>query len=231
MDEPLSNLDLKLRERTRTELKKLHETVPVTTVYVTHDEAEALVLSDRVGIMSAGDLVQVGTPQEVYDRPSSVFVAKFVGTPSINLIEVAADIVDGTLELRLASSGTRLQGARLPAEADVAARLDQMGSRLVLGVRPEAIALNHTPQADATPAVVEVVEPMGSVNHIVLRLVDAESATYDGDPLTAVLTSTESLATGSTTWLSLRPERLVLFDSETGKSLVDLSPQHRWQVA
>jgi ABC-type sugar transport system ATPase subunit len=231
MDEPLSNLDLKLRERTRTELKKLHETVPVTTVYVTHDEAEALVLSDRVGIMSAGDLVQVGTPQEVYDRPSSVFVAKFVGTPSINLIEVAADIVDGTLELRLASSGTRLQGARLPAEADVAARLDQMGPPLVLGVRPEAIALNHTPQADATPAVVEVVEPMGSVNHIVLRLVDAESATYDGDPLTAVLTSTESLATGSTTWLSLRPERLVLFDSETGKSLVDLSPQHRWQVA
>ena len=89
MDEPLSNLDLKLRERTRTELKKLHETLPVTTVYVTHDQAEALVLSDRIGIMNGGDLVQVGTPQEIYDRPSTVFVAKFVGTPSINLLSVS----------------------------------------------------------------------------------------------------------------------------------------------
>jgi ABC-type sugar transport system ATPase subunit len=83
MDEPLSNLDLKLRERTRTELKKLHETLLVTTVYVTHDQAEALVLSDRIGIMNGGDLVQVGSPQASYDRPSTVFVAKFVGTPSI----------------------------------------------------------------------------------------------------------------------------------------------------
>ena len=69
MDEPLSNLDLKLRERTRTELKKLHETLRVTTIYVTHDQAEALVLSNRIGIMNAGDLIQVGTPQEIYDRP------------------------------------------------------------------------------------------------------------------------------------------------------------------
>ncbi len=70
MDEPLSNLDLKLRERTRTELKKLHETLRVTTIYVTHDQAEALVLSNRIGIMNAGDLIQVGTPQEIYDRPN-----------------------------------------------------------------------------------------------------------------------------------------------------------------
>ena len=90
MDEPLSNLDLKLRERTRTELKKLHETLPVTTVYVTHDQAEALVLSDRIGIMNGGDLVQVGSPQAIYDRPSTVFVAKFVGTPSINLLSVSS---------------------------------------------------------------------------------------------------------------------------------------------
>src|SRR6202012_517729 len=90
MDEPLSNLDLKLRERTRTELKKLHERLRVTTVYVTHDQAEALVLSDRVGIMNAGDLLQVGTPQEIYDRPADIFVAKFVGTPSINLLAVGA---------------------------------------------------------------------------------------------------------------------------------------------
>ncbi len=88
MDEPLSNLDLKLRERTRTELKKLHETLRVTTIYVTHDQAEALVLSNRIGIMNAGNLIQVGAPQEIYDRPRSVFVAKFVGTPSVNLLNV-----------------------------------------------------------------------------------------------------------------------------------------------
>jgi len=97
MDEPLSNLDLKLRERTRTELKALHERLRVTTVYVTHDQAEALVLSDRIGIMNGGELLQVGTPQEIYDRPSSVFVAKFVGTPSINLVPVTIILVIGGL--------------------------------------------------------------------------------------------------------------------------------------
>jgi multiple sugar transport system ATP-binding protein len=101
MDEPLSNLDLKLRERTRTELKKLHETLRVTTIYVTHDQAEALVLSNRIGIMNAGDLIQVGAPQEIYDHPKSVFVAKFVGTPSINLIDVAVQNRDGLLAIRL----------------------------------------------------------------------------------------------------------------------------------
>ena len=113
MDEPLSNLDLKLRERTRTELKKLHETMRVTTVYVTHDQAEALVLSDRIGIMNGGDLIQVGTPQAIYDHPSSVFVAKFVGTPSINLLSVTAEMVDGLLVLRLAETGQILGGAAL----------------------------------------------------------------------------------------------------------------------
>src|ERR1700684_1896471 len=119
MDEPLSNLDLKLRERTRTELKKLHETLPVTTVYVTHDQAEALVLSDRIGIMNGGDLVQVGSPQAIYDRPSTVFVAKFVGTPSINLLSVKAENVDGILVLRLIDGGQVLGGAALRAPASV----------------------------------------------------------------------------------------------------------------
>jgi ABC-type sugar transport system ATPase subunit len=94
MDEPLSNLDLKLRERTRDELKRLHKKHRITTVYVTHDQAEALALSSRIGIMSNGLLQQAGAPHEVYDRPSNVFVAKFVGSPSINLIRVAAAPVD-----------------------------------------------------------------------------------------------------------------------------------------
>src|SRR5919112_786661 len=82
MDEPLSNLDLKLREETRTELKKLHESLRITTIYVTHDQSEALVLSDRIGIMKDGELLQVGDPHEVYTRPADVFVARFIGSPT-----------------------------------------------------------------------------------------------------------------------------------------------------
>src|SRR5207245_8252720 len=104
MDEPLSNLDLKLRERTRTELKKLHERLQITTVYVTHDQSEALVLSDRIGIMNGGALLQVGTPRQVYDRPADLFVAKFIGSPSINLLRVRLHTSQETAQLRLEGS-------------------------------------------------------------------------------------------------------------------------------
>jgi multiple sugar transport system ATP-binding protein len=229
MDEPLSNLDLKLRERTRTELKKLHETVPVTTVYVTHDQAEALVLSDRIGIMNGGDLVQVGTPQEIYDRPSNVFVAKFVGTPSINLLNVVAGEVDGTLVLRLVDGGQVLGGATLRAPASVFQRLSRAGDRAILGVRPEAIALGSAASPDAVPAVIDLVEPMGSVNNVVLRLDGIETATTDGDPLIAVVTSNESFTPGARTWLTLRPERLVLFAVGSEDAFAVLSSARDWQ--
>jgi multiple sugar transport system ATP-binding protein len=229
MDEPLSNLDLKLRERTRTELKSLHEKLRVTTVYVTHDQAEALVLSDRIGIMNAGDLLQVGTPQEIYGRPSDVFVAKFVGTPSINLLAVSVEAIGPHLALRLLGSGRELSGALLPAEPNVLARMRRSVGRVVLGVRPEAIALAHDAASDAIPAVIDIIEPMGSVNHIVLRLECTDAATVDGEPFIAVVRSNEDFVQGARTWLTLRPDRLVLFDSETGKALAALSPQREWR--
>jgi multiple sugar transport system ATP-binding protein len=229
MDEPLSNLDLKLRERTRTELKKLHETFPVTTVYVTHDQAEALVLSDRIGIMNGGDLIQVGSPQEIYDHPSSVFVAKFVGTPSINLLGVKAEEAGDALVLRLVENGQILGGATLPAAASVFQRLARAGNRAILGVRPEAIALGGAPTPDAVPATIDFVEPMGSVNNIVLRLEGIETATTDGDPLIAVVTSNERLVPGAKTWLTMRPERLVLFAVGSETTIAVLSPDRNWQ--
>ncbi len=228
MDEPLSNLDLKLRERTRTELKKLHETLRVTTVYVTHDQAEALVLSDRIGIMNAGDLVQVGTPQAIYDRPSSVFVAKFVGTPSINLLDVQADNSGGVLELTLAAGGPAL--AALPAPATVFQHLQKAGNRAILGVRPEAIALRPEPSSGAIPATIDFVEPMGSVNNVVLRFDGIAQATADGDPLIAVVTSNEAFEHGAKTWLTLRPERLVLFATGSERAFAVLSPKREWQA-
>src|SRR5215218_6452371 len=105
MDEPLSNLDLKLREETRTELKKLHEDLRITTIYVTHDQSEALVLSDRIGIMNEGELLQVGDPHEVYSRPADVFVARFIGSPSINILTGRARADGSDLVIEVPGSG------------------------------------------------------------------------------------------------------------------------------
>src|SRR5262249_48653800 len=91
MDEPLSNLDLKLREQMRTELKRLHRRLGITTVYVTHDQVEALTLSDRVAVMQGGDVQQIGSPTEIFERPANLFVAEFIGSPGINLLKAAAD--------------------------------------------------------------------------------------------------------------------------------------------
>jgi multiple sugar transport system ATP-binding protein len=228
MDEPLSNLDLKLRERTRTELKKLHETLKVTTIYVTHDQAEALVLSNRIGIMNAGDLVQVGKPQEIYDRPRNIFVAQFVGTPSINLLNVTAQNSGGSLMIRLKGEEAPLGSITLPASDEVFGRLGMVGSDVILGVRPEALAVLAEEEAGATPAEIELVEPMGSVNNIVLRLSSGAEATADGAPVVAVVTSNESRERGEKSWVRLRPERLVIFDKATGNTVAVLSDR-RWE--
>ena len=232
MDEPLSNLDLKLRERTRTELKKLHERLRVATVYVTHDQAEALVLSDRIGIMNGGNLLQVGTPQDVYDRPSEIFTAKFVGTPSINLLAIEVEVDgNGHLSPQFAATGRALPGAGLPAEQEVARRLRKAEGKAVLGVRPEAVAVLHEPSPGAVPGHVVVIEPMGSVNHIVLALEGQEEVTFDGEPFIAVVRSNEAFEQGAPVWLTIRPDRLVLFTSENGKSLANLSTQAVWRAA
>ena len=229
MDEPLSNLDLKLRERTRTELKKLHESLRVTTIYVTHDQAEALVLSNRIGIMNAGDLIQVGTPQEIYDRPQNVFVAKFVGTPSINLLKVTVQNHDGLLAIRLDGREKPLGSILLPAADDVLARLRPGGMELILGVRPEAIAVLTEPHADGVSAEIELVEPMGSVNNIVLRFGESLEPTADGEAVIALVTSNESHERGQKAWILLRPERLVLFDKASERTLAVLAGQ-RWEA-
>jgi multiple sugar transport system ATP-binding protein len=228
MDEPLSNLDLKLRERTRTELKALHERLRVTTVYVTHDQAEALVLSNRIGIMNAGDLLQVGSPQEIYDRPSSVFVAKFVGTPSINLIDVAAQPEDQAISVRLSGADWPLAGATLPAEDAARARLKQAGGKAVLGVRPEAVALSPEAAAGAIPAIVDIIEPMGSVNHVVLRFDGPGRVTADDEPFVVVLRSNEPLEQGARIWATILADRLVLFDQANGEALAALSARREW---
>ncbi len=233
MDEPLSNLDLKLRERTRTELKKLHERLRVTTIYVTHDQAEALVLSDRIGIMNAGELLQVGTPQEIYDTPADTFVAKFVGSPSINLLPVTAEPGDGGLKLCLRGNGRAFGGPALPAlpaAAEVGAQLGRADG-LVLGVRPEAVAPLHDAAANAIPAVIDVIEPMGPVNHLVIRIDGVDEPTVDGEPFIAVVRSNQRFEPGAPVWLAVRPDRLALFQAESGRLLASLSATGEWRLA
>jgi multiple sugar transport system ATP-binding protein len=218
MDEPLSNLDLKLRETTRTELKKLHERLRITTMYVTHDQAEALVLSDRIGIMNAGKLLQVGTPREVYDRPADMFVARFIGSPTINLLRVRLAGGDGGLRLNVEGSAGAGGALSLPVPPAAARSLNGVGQEAVLGVRPEAIALHERSTPGSLPASVEFVEAMGPVNHVILRLPGVDDVMLGQEALVAIVGAHEEFHAGALVWLTVRPDRLVVFDPGTGRT-------------
>jgi ABC-type sugar transport system ATPase subunit len=218
MDEPLSNLDLKLREHTRTELKKLHERLRITTVYVTHDQAEALVLSDRVGIMNEGVLLQVGTPREVYDRPTDIFVARFIGSPSINLLKMRLRSLSGSLHLTLADSQVPQDSLSVPVPPPVASQLTISDGDAILGIRPEALVLHRQPVVGGACAYVDFVEPMGPVNHVILRLQQVEDSADGVDALVAAVSAHEEFQPGGRIWLTVRPDRLVVFDPKTGRA-------------
>jgi multiple sugar transport system ATP-binding protein len=152
-DEPLSNLDAKLRVQMRAEIKRLHQRVRATMIYVTHDQVEAMTLGDRIAVMNAGVLQQVADPFTVYRRPVNRFVAEFLGTPPINLFRARVAEVDAALEA---------DGVRLPLPDAIYRRLGaERGHTLDVGVRPEHVRL-ETQAAGPLSAVVDVVEPLGS---------------------------------------------------------------------
>ena len=159
MDEPLSNLDAKLRVATRTELVKLHRRLGVTTVYVTHDQVEAMTMGDRIAVMNRGVLQQVDTPLSLYNRPANRFVAGFLGSPEMNFLEGRVAARDGDLWLET-------QSLRLPL-SELSLHRDWNGQQVTLGIRPEHI-LNGGPKSGGNSNLasleieVEVVEPMGS---------------------------------------------------------------------
>jgi len=156
MDEPLSNLDALLRLQTRAELKRLHKEIKATTLYVTHDQVEALSLGDRIAVMKDGQIVQCDTPMKIYDEPASVFVGSFIGTPPMNFLRGTVQASDGQVAVHLGDF--RLQ----PAE-DMGARLKARSDQGVLvGIRPENIVVHLKPAAQALRSLVLVVEPLGS---------------------------------------------------------------------
>jgi multiple sugar transport system ATP-binding protein len=200
LDEPLSNLDAKLRVQMRAELKLLFDRLETTVVYVTHDQAEAMTMSDRVAIFDKGVVQQVGTPLELYDRPANTFVAGFLGSPPMNFLK--AEVADGQLRGGGFSFG-------LPAWAGSIAR----GASVVLGIRPEDFAFGE--QSGATPAAITLVEPMGSSTIVFTQL---------GKNLVAIETDKHTdLRVGSRVSLDIDPERIHVFDAETGRSLAPAS--------
>ena len=181
-DEPLSNLDAKLRVQMRTEIKKIHQTVTTTTVYVTHDQVEAMTLADRVVIMNAGRIDQIGTPNEVYHKPKTQFVAGFIGSPTMNFLPCRLVENGAGLTVRLSD------WLALPVPPSREARYrPQVGHELIFGLRPEHIREGRgdvPPGMAAFEARLDVVEPMG-METMVYFLVDGVEVCGRVDPATA----------------------------------------------
>ncbi|MDR7418080.1 MAG: ABC transporter ATP-binding protein [Armatimonadota bacterium] len=203
MDEPLSNLDALLRLQMRTELKRLHHEVRSTTVYVTHDQIEALSLGERIAVMKDGQIVQCDAPARVYDLPANRFVGSFIGSPPMNFL-------DGTLRAGPDGAVVEVQGARLrlPPRAAGAGRGDMP---VHVGIRPEYIALSLTPVADAVAGRVVVLEPIGSQMLVTVRA---------GADLIKVTAPVEFHAEADReVWMRLDPSRVRLMDVRSGEAL------------
>ncbi|WP_135450617.1 ABC transporter ATP-binding protein [Tabrizicola caldifontis] len=195
-DEPLSNLDAKLRVVMRTEIKALHQRLQTTSVYVTHDQIEAMTMADRIVVMNAGRIEQIGTPLELYDTPANLFVADFIGSPSMNFLL-------GTLEQ---GAVTLADGSRLPVAAapQVAA-----GRKVVFGIRPEHLALSDDDNGLA--AEVEVVEPTGANIQVYAKVA--------GMPLCAVFNERHDFRPGQVIRLTWSPRQAHLFDEASGQRM------------
>ena len=205
MDEPLSNLDAKLRVQTRAEIARLHQRLGTTMVYVTHDQVEAMTMGQRIAVMSEGLLQQVGTPQALYDHPKNRFVAGFIGSPAMNFVEVnvpgggTTDLSEGSFHFPLPPTYREaLQGA---------------GSKVIAGFRPEHLGLGEASGTSATiQGKADVVEYLG--NEELLHV------TSDNRELVAIVDSSHNVRPGDVVTLHLPVEKLHLFNAETGASLV-----------
>jgi multiple sugar transport system ATP-binding protein len=204
MDEPLSNLDAKLRVATRSEIASLQRRLGVTTVYVTHDQVEAMTMGDRVAVMKDGLLQQCDTPRVLYDSPVNAFVAGFIGSPPMNLIA-------GTI----ANDGVMLGSTVIPVPAEIRERAGAIGTAVTVGVRPESIDL--TADGDGIPAIVNLVEELGAEAYVYAQLADnvTSSVTAVNDVIARVEPRSEPRS-GERINLRVRPGAILLFDAVSG---------------
>ena len=191
-DEPFSNLDAALRVRMRVEIKELHQRLGTTSVFVTHDQEEALSLSDRIAVMRFGQIEQFGTPEQVYSLPASKYVARFIGSPQLDIFKGAIESVDGRLNYRI---GTE----RFPMPD-----LTQLPDKpLDLGVRPEHILLG----SEGTPAVVHLVQPIGPFTYV--------TVTWEGGNATARVSGVSHLRPGDKVNVSFDTSGMLFFDRQS----------------
>ena len=209
MDEPIGALDAKLREDMRSELKRLHIENDSTTVYVTHDQVEAMSLADRIAIMNEGVLQQVGTPSDVYQNPANLFVAQFVGSPVMNIAKAKLQANGAHTKVMLADGA-----AAFDFPLDLEERIASAGrpnGDLVLGVRPEAVLVSREAAAGHIPVEAHIIEPLGAYDIVDLKvgseLLRARTASgFVGKP-------------GDTVWAKLDEKQTHFFDSKSGNAI------------
>ncbi|WIY23880.1 ABC transporter ATP-binding protein [Parasedimentitalea psychrophila] len=211
-DEPLSNLDAKLRVDMRTEIKKLHEKLKTTIVYVTHDQIEALTLSTRIAVMNDGYVQQLGTPKEIYDTPANLFVATFMGSPAMNILPAKVSMIEGVPHAEIMNSTGQTTSLRF-SQANMA---DWQGKELLLGIRPEALtdpegADRKSRNIAMLPNTVEVIEPAGADTFV--------TTTLGGVNIIARMRADADVATGQMFNFAVNMEKAVVFNPKTEKRI------------
>ncbi len=207
LDEPLSNLDAALRAQMRFELKRIHAQFPVTTVYVTHDQVEAMTMADQIALMNLGRIQQVAPPEALYSEPANSFVAGFIGSPKINLLE-AQVLRDGE------TPAISCLSCRIPVNGDLGSVLHRMdGDSVLIGLRPEEIRPSVA-GGDGLPTfqgLVELIEPLGSETHVAIRAGD--------QTLTCRFPPRSGLEVGATINVQFDPQQMKVFDTASGMRL------------
>jgi multiple sugar transport system ATP-binding protein len=195
-DEPLSNLDAKLRVQMRTEIKELHQRLKTTTIYVTHDQVEAMTMADKIVVMQSGNIEQIGAPLDLFDKPANVFVASFIGSPSMNILK--GKVGKGP------NAAIEIGDIRLPVPKGISLI---GGQEVLYGVRPEHLSLSET----GFEAKISVVEPTGSETMVFLRSGITE--------IVALFRERHAFKPGDTLKLRPREEQVHLFDPQSGKRI------------
>jgi len=199
-DEPLSNLDAKLRSELRVEIKRLHQQLENTMIYVTHDQIEALTLADRIAVMRGGYIQQLADPKTIYNKPANLFVAGFIGSPAMTMLKGEID----------AAGNFTVDGVTVPL-AGYDGIVPPAGTEVILGVRPEHVTVRPDEEGDGLPAVIDLDEPMGSDSLLWI--------TFAGHPLSARIGADHPFRHGQAVGLSFDITRASLFDRETEQRL------------
>jgi multiple sugar transport system ATP-binding protein len=208
MDEPLSNLDAGLRVQMRAELSRLHDRFRVTTMYVTHDQVEAMTMGDRIAVMNQGRLQQVDTPETLYDNPANHFVAGFIGSPRMNFVPGQITTVDG-------KTAVRFLGVKAPLSSSSRLAEGSADTSVTVGIRPEDLMWRPAAGPDSVvtlSAEVDVVEPMGHEAYV--------TALCAGETVTSRFPPRSGVRTHERVELALNPARLHLFDAQSGESIL-----------